>query len=50
MRGTNRSLMRAQQPPFQQRRDAISQRQEIVSKGGFLSDNLVEYPRACKPL
>ena len=41
MRGTNRSLMRAQQPPFQQKRDAISQRQEIVSKGGFLSDNLV---------
>jgi hypothetical protein len=41
MRGSHRSLMRPQQPSFQQRRNSVRQRQQIVSDGGLLSDNFV---------
>src|ERR1019366_647750 len=41
MRGSNRSLMCPQQPSFQQRRNSVRQRQQIVSEGGLLSDNFM---------
>ena len=41
MRRSNRSLMCPHQPSFQQRRNSVRQRQEIVSESGLLPDHFV---------